>query len=151
MVGQRAADLFFTRCQHHIGQAFAVQAQHLQVDELVDQARDARIELAAVRQKGHQHAHAELARDDLRGTHPQQHDVENAAEHGARQPVQDLQLLDAQRGIGFVDQQGLPCAAAHQLARKQLDGAHAPDGFQVVRGQRGAAHDLFFSGAGTAA
>ena len=132
--------------EHQIGQALGVQAQHLQVDGLVDQGHDAVIKLVAVGHEGHQHAHGQFVGDDLLRPQPDDQQHEAAAQQAAHQAVEDQQFFDLELRIGGAHQQCLPGALALRLAAKQLDGAHAADALQVVAGFAGAAHQRLFVG-----
>ena len=108
------------RREHDVGEAFALQSQHAQLDHLVDECRDARGELVLVRHEGEQHP-----------------DRERVVQHGEAAEPDDRDPLDAEHEpVGGTE-------AEPQLLRGEVlvHGVH--DEVQPARTRSVPAHDSF--------
>lgn len=115
--------------EHDVGQALALQLEHAQLEELVDQAADAAVELRLVGVEGHQDADAELAVHHHGRAEPDHQQVLHAEQQAVELLVEQLQLLRTQAGVDLFHQQAEPYRAALVLALEQLqraDAAHRP-------------------------
>ncbi|MNG95702.1 hypothetical protein D3C79_547450 [compost metagenome] len=133
--------------QEDIGQALAMQAQHQHIHQLVDQPGHTAVELLLVGVEGNQHAGAELAIEHQPGAEPDHQHGHQAEQQAIEGTVGQLQLLRAQTGVDFLDQQAAPGAGALLLMAEQLDGAHPAHAFQKVALLPGGMHQLLFAGA----
>lgn len=111
--------------EHDVGQALALQLEHAQLEELVDQAADAAVELRLVGVEGHQDADAELAVHHHGRAEPDHQQVLHAEQQAVELLVEQLQLLRTQAGVDLFHQQAEPYRAALVLALEQLQRADA--------------------------
>lgn len=129
-----------------VGQALALQLEHAQLEELVDQAADAAVELRLVGVEGHQDADAELAVHHHGRAEPDHQQVLHAEQQAVELLVEQLQLLRTQAGVDLFHQQAEPYRAALVLALEQLQRADAAHRLEEVALLARGVDDLLLGG-----
>ena len=132
--------------EHDVGEALALQAQHAQLEELLDQPGNAAVELVLVGLEGHQHAHRHQPVEGLAGAEPQDGDADQPEQQAVDRFEGDEQALGAHPGVHLLGHQAQPARAALVLALKQLDGLDAADSLEKVGLLAGVVDDLLLGG-----
>ncbi|CAJ6390383.1 Uncharacterised protein [Burkholderia pseudomallei] len=122
----------FALGEHDVGEPFALQLQHLHLEELVDQAADAAVELPLVCIERHQHADREFAVHHEPRAQPDDDEPFEAEQQPVQLLIQQLQLLHVKARVDLLDEQREPARAALGLPVEQLDRLHAAHRFEEV-------------------
>src|SRR5690606_20659521 len=127
----RYADTFAVRflgTECNVGQTRQMQAQQAELEEFVEQGKDAAVELVLEADVGHDHTNRQLAVEHGHAAEQHQHDVLGTHQETMHQLHVDAEALQAQAIVQLVGQQVLPVAQAVGLAVAQANagnGAHA--------------------------
>ena len=113
------------RSERNVRQPFAVQPQHLQVHDVVDEGAHPPDELVLVGDEGEQHADGEGVFQHTQGAEPDHNDCQRAQQQHVAGAEHELQLLRGQLPVQRFHQQVQPVGAAVFLTVEQLDGPDA--------------------------
>ncbi len=130
--------------KRHVRNPLGVQAQHPELDTLLDQRIDARDELLLVRNEREQHADREPAVENRQCAQPDHGHVLGAEQCAVERPVEYLQALHAHAGVELIDQQVLISRSALLLPVEQLHALHAAHRLEKVGLLLGERHDVLF-------
>src|SRR5690606_19932203 len=111
--------------ENDVGEALAMQAQHCDVDELVDERAHARAELPLIGDECDEHSDGETCIEhETRAERDHEH-ILHAEQPAVADAVQNVNLLRAQAGVELLHEQARPSRASLVLALIELDCAGA--------------------------